>query len=102
VEVTVCPSPCHEDERQDVIDRYTLCTDIREQVVAVGAAPVLITAERIADARYGTSMQSGRRVQVDGRLVRGYLERDGTRVEPETPRGLDEIPAGIDLERQNR
>jgi predicted house-cleaning noncanonical NTP pyrophosphatase (MazG superfamily) len=51
VEIAVCPSSRHEHERQHMVDCYPFRADIREDVVAVGAAPVLITAEGIANAR---------------------------------------------------
>ena len=76
MEVTVRPSPCHEYERKHMINCYPFCADIREEIVAVGTAPVLIPAECIADARYRTAAQPGWRVQADGRLIWGYLERD--------------------------
>ena len=79
-----------------MIHCHPFFTDIGEQVVAVGAAPILVTA----DACYGTTSHPGRHVQVDGWLIRGYLERDHARVEPQASICLDEVPAGIDLKRQ--
>ena len=76
MEIAVWPPSRQEHERQYMIDRYPFCADVGERFVAVGAAPVLITAERVADARYRAAAQPGRHVQVDGRVVRGYLERD--------------------------
>ena len=85
VEVTVLPASRHEHEREHVIDGHPAGPDVGERGVAVGAAAVLIAAQCVPDTGDGTAAQPGGRVQVDGVVVRGHLERHQPGPQPQAP-----------------
>ena len=60
VEVTVLPSSGHEHEREHMIDGHPAGPDVGERGVAVGAASVLIAAQRGPDTGDGSRGAAGR------------------------------------------
>src|ERR1035441_4527751 len=106
VEVTVLPFPGHEHPRKHVIDGHPAGSDVGERGVAVGAASVLIAAQRVSDTGDGAATQRGGRVQVDGdiylgpfRTTQGGCRGAGPRTagrgsSGRRPRGAGPWPAG--------
>jgi len=64
----------HENEREHVIDGHPAGSDVGERDVGVGAASVLIAAQRGPDTGDGAAAQAGGCVQVDGVFIRGHFE----------------------------
>ena len=55
VKVTFVSSVGHEVERQYVMDSHLAGADVGERGAAVGAATVLVAAQRVADAGDGSA-----------------------------------------------
>jgi hypothetical protein len=98
VEVTVLPFSRHEPDQEHMVDSHSPGPDVGEQAMAVGAAPVLIAAQCIPDTCDGAAAQPCGRIPIDGGFIRDDFDRDQLGAQPQAPRRLDEVPAGVDLE----